>query len=89
MASYYVNSNGNLLTEDTGYNSAGMEIYQKIGTEYYFVIESQEDLEYTYVLANDVTNIPGLFAAGEVIGSREYRLTGAYGGGCGTGYATG
>ena len=33
--------------------------------------------------------IPGLYAAGEVIGSREYRLTGAYGGGLGTGYSTG
>lgn len=41
------------------------------------------------VLSNSGEPVPGLYAAGEVIGSREYRLTGAYGGGLGTGYATG
>lgn len=164
-ASHYVDENGDLLTEDTGYSSATKEIYGLIGKEHYYVIETLEDLESTGELANDVTMaeyehfllagsvvrlegiqaikdqfglpnldqtfeqlgldpegtyyvseakagiygtyggididdesralnnndepIPGLYAAGEVIGSREYRLTGAYGGGLGTGYATG
>lgn len=163
--SHYVDANGDLLTEDTNYSSATKDVYGKIGTEKYYVIETLEDLESTYVLPNDVTKaeyehlllagsvvrlegiqaikdqfglpnldqtfeqlgldpngtfyvseakagiygtyggididdasralnnsgepIPGLYAAGEVIGSREYRLTGAYGGGLGTGYSTG
>lgn len=33
--------------------------------------------------------IPGLYAAGEVIGSREYRTNGAYGGGLAPGLAVG
>ena len=56
-ASHYVDANGDLLTEDTGYSSAAKEVYGKIGKAHYYVIETLEDLESTYELPNDVTKV--------------------------------
>ena len=41
------------------------------------------------VVNNQDVVIPGLYAAGEVIGSRDYQAFGVYGGGLGPGLATG
>ncbi len=42
-----------------------------------------------YILDNDDAVIPGLYAAGEVIGSRNFQLHGFYAGGLGPGMVTG